>query len=336
MSSSPIALDLPLVIGPVSLSPWTHFNNLWVSLKGYPADQFEFVSGKTPLSTLRETTAMIVLYLAIIFGGREFMRNRPAYTLNNLFIAHNFILTVVSGALLVLFAEQLIPSIWKHGLYENICGSSGWTPQLTVLYYLNYLVKYYELIDTAFLMLKKKPLTFLHCYHHPATALLCYTQLIGHTPVSWVPITLNLFVHVVMYWYYCQSARGIRVSWKQWITRLQITQFFLDLGFVYFATWDYLVSVYAPSLPHIGSCKGEPFAAAAGDLILTSYLFLFIGFYISTYKKTSKKGSKTNVAQKAEIKMAKTEVPSLKETTDTATSVINAANDKLQKMGCST
>jgi len=328
LSHSPV-LSKPI---PMSVSPWANFDRVWTSIMGYPAEDFRFVTGETPLSTFTETSVIIVAYLVIIFGGREIMRNRQPLQLNGLFKAHNFMLTAISGALLVLFAEQLIPTLWAGGVYENICGASGWTQPLVVLYYLNYLVKYVELIDTVFLMVKKKPLTFLHCYHHPATALLCYTQLIGSTSVSWVPITLNLTVHVVMYWYYFQSARGIKVSWKEWITRLQIFQFVIDLGFVYFASWDYFTSTYAPYLPHVGTCAGHPAAAIAGVVILSSYLVLFISFYIATYRKRSTRRTAVKIAGQAERKMEKTEVPMMKETAEKATQAVKAANTGMHNL----
>ncbi|KAI9745915.1 MAG: hypothetical protein M1818_000596 [Claussenomyces sp. TS43310] len=291
---------------------WGLFNKVWASIIGNPADRFDFVPSQTPVSTLTETFSLIVLYYAIVLGGREWMRDRKPYRLNGLFMAHNLILTVISGSLLTLFAGELVPTLWQDGLYENICGASGWTRPLVTLYYVVELFDHVELIDTVFLFLKKKRLTFLHCYHHPATALLCFNQLVGHTSVSWVPITLNLFVHVVMYWYYFQSARGVKIWWKEWITRLPIAQFVVDLGFIYFASWDYFASTYYPSLPHVGTCAGEPFAAITGCLILSSYLVLFIGFYLTTYKKA---GMQRHV-RAAAIGIGKSEVSTVPETVD--------------------
>lgn len=129
----------PLVIRQITFSPWSNFGKAWTSVMGYSPEAFKFVPGKTPLSTVKETVGMIILYLVVIFGGQELMRTRPAMKLNGLFMVHNFCLTVVSGSLLVLFAQQLIPSLYRHGLYENICGADGWTQPLVVLYYVSHI-----------------------------------------------------------------------------------------------------------------------------------------------------------------------------------------------------
>lgn len=91
-----------------------------------------------------------------------------------------------------------------------------------------------------------------------------------------------------MYWYYFQTARGVRVWWKQWITRLQIAQFVIDLCFVYFAAYTYFTSTYFPNMPNFGQCAGEEFAAISGCGILSSYLVLFISFYFATYKRRAR------------------------------------------------
>ncbi|GIJ85275.1 hypothetical protein Asppvi_004131 [Aspergillus pseudoviridinutans] len=306
-------LPRPTIDRPFGIHLWPIFDKAFEAVVGYPASEFKFVEGVTPMSTFKETAIALVAYYIIIFGGREVMKNRPAFKLNALFMIHNFYLTAISATLLALFIEQLVPTLYRHGLFFTICDhEGGWTQPLIVLYYLNYLTKYLELLDTVFLFLKKKPLTFLHTYHHGATALLCYTQLIGLTAVQWVVIDINLLVHVVMYWYYFQSARGIRIWWKEWITRLQIIQFVIDLGFVYFASYTYFSSTYFPWAPNMGKCAGEEFAAFSGIAIISSYLFLFISFYIATYKKTAKTGRpRRNTGKQSLVDMKNFEVPSV-------------------------
>jgi len=165
-----------------------------------------------------------------------------------------------------------------------MCDVGMWNSNLEFYYMINYYFKYLELIDTVFLALKKKPLAFLHVFHHSATALLCFAELNGHTSMQWIPISLNLAVHVVMYYYYYATAGGARIWWKKYLTSMQIGQFVIDLFAVYFGTYSYYAANYFHNLPNLGSCAGTEFAAVFGCGLLTSYLLLFINFYIQTYK----------------------------------------------------
>ncbi|KAF8745560.1 hypothetical protein AX14_006882 [Amanita brunnescens Koide BX004] len=258
-----------------------------------PAHYTSYVQGKTPLSTTPEVVTALASYLAIVFGIRAYMTNKQPQKLTTLFQAHNIILSAGSFVLLVLMLEETIPIIWTKGLYNALCSDEAWTTRLEFYYMINYYFKYLELIDTVFLAFKKKPLQFLHVFHHSATALLCYSQLNGKTTISWLVISLNLTVHVIMYYYYYATAGGARFWWKKYLTSMQILQFVIDLFAVYFGTYQhYAYTYYKGILPSIGNCAGSESAALFGCGLLTSYLGLFINFYIQTYKSPAKNGDR--------------------------------------------
>jgi hypothetical protein len=53
-------------------------------------------------------------------------------------------------------------------------------------------------------------------------------------------------------------------------------------------------------MPNAGRCAGEEFAAFAGCGILSSYLVLFISFYLATYKRSGKRAA-TKAVQNGNI-----------------------------------
>lgn len=117
------------------VSPWHVFDKLWTLASGYPAQNFHLTPEGKFMTTFGETTTATILYYMTIFLGHEYMHNRQAFQLNDLFQLHNLVLVISSAALLSLFLEQLLPTIWIHGLYYSICGPGGWTDQLVILYY---------------------------------------------------------------------------------------------------------------------------------------------------------------------------------------------------------
>ena len=103
------------------------------------------------------------------------------------------------------------------------------------------------------------------------------------------------------------------LQWKKYLTTMQIVQFVIDLFIVYFGSawyceihcgssllrrsllaYSYFAHTYWQWLPNRGSCAGTESAALFGCFLLTSYLGLFINFYIQTYKKPVR-GKKAHV-----------------------------------------
>lgn len=115
----------------------------------------------------------------------------------------------------------------------------------------------------------------------------------------------------------------------------------LELGFVYYATYNYYVHEYVPSLPHVGTCGGEPFAAFTGCATLSSYLGLFLSFYAATYKKASKKDKRSTIALSTSMpsgavrELERKKLPTMMETTETAVDALHCAEGLMKAAGTS-
>jgi hypothetical protein len=140
MSNSDIlkSIPIPSIERPFGIHLWPIFDKAFSAVMGYSPQDFDFQPRVTPMSTLKESGLTILAYYVIILGGRELMRNRPAFKLKIPFIIHNFYLTAISATLLALFIEQLVPTLAHHGLFFTICDvKGGWTPPLVILHYVS-------------------------------------------------------------------------------------------------------------------------------------------------------------------------------------------------------
>lgn len=239
----------------------------------------------------------IPIYLTVIFLLQRYIAYRGTpFNLSKTVLAHNTVLSIVSLFLWLALTTEIVNLMQIHGPHTVLFDT---TDKLThgrhyAYYYVNYILKYVELLDTVLLVLQAKPVIFLHKYHHAATLLLCWVQLEAGTCMQWVVITMNLFVHVVMYSYYALSTCKKNIWWKRYLTTLQILQFVISVvtGMIMLAlrVLGDLGFAWSPK------SSGNYPSAIFGIAVLVSYLKLFLDMYQTKYpQKEGTNGSKATL-----------------------------------------
>lgn len=226
-----------------------------------------------------------LLYLVAIPVGQRLMANRPAFELKYPLFLWNLGLAVFS----IIGVIRVLPSFFfglatngpMYYICRNAAVSYGRGP-LGLWCILFVLSKYAELVDTLFLVLRKKPVPFLHWFHHASVLLVSIGTIMIYGPTGIIMIAMNFFVHSVMYSYYAIAAVTKPPKWGKSVTVLQIAQMVGGLIMC--------VGIYYGS-HMLENCDGRPENAWGITFIYASYLFLFVRFYINRYlaKKPEKK-----------------------------------------------
>jgi len=118
---------------------------------------FEYTVGKTPLSNWYWPVCLCIGYLISIFFLSLWMKNKKPWDLYYLRVAHNAFLCFSS---FVMFAGciQETMNLFQIGYMEALLcdsGSIAHSTNIYLWYYLFYLSKFYEFIDTYILIMRK-------------------------------------------------------------------------------------------------------------------------------------------------------------------------------------
>ena len=222
-------------------------------------------------------------YLLFINQFSNYMKKREAFTLKRPLIYWNASLCIFS----FIGAIQTIPMLMNL-MYESpdfkdtICQppSQTWgqNPWVGLFVY----SKIPELVDTFFIVARKRPLIFLHWYHHVTVLLYCWHSYAVEAPQALYFIAMNYSVHAIMYGYYALSAMKIKPKWLPpvMITSSQILQMVVGLFVQCNASYQYLF--HSPDF-----CPLNGTNIFWGGIMYASYLKLFCDFALRRYLTSS-------------------------------------------------
>ncbi|GMT18912.1 hypothetical protein PFISCL1PPCAC_10209, partial [Pristionchus fissidentatus] len=233
------------------------------------------------------TLTISVIYYAVVRGIEKYLKDKPAFDLKTPLFLWNGVLALFSITGLLRFSEDFLHSLYHDGVYRTICYSCHPHDVAAFWSLLFAISKIVELGDTLFIVLRKKPLIFLHYYHH--AAVLIYTVHSGaeHTAPGRAFIAMNYLAHSFMYTYYAIAALGVRFpKWvSMTVTTIQTTQMLVGVAIS--------IIVYRIKAVYNWPCQQSYPNLYLAFLIYFTFAVLFIQFFYNSYMvKRSKKSKK--------------------------------------------
>ncbi|CAH0493807.1 unnamed protein product [Peronospora farinosa] len=238
--------------------------------------------------SLLMVVSLSAAYCFLCFAGRRIMRDLKPFNLKVALALWNLGLAMFSAIGAFRTVPFLINTMYRRGVYHSVCAPPtlhyGRGPvALWVLLFI--FSKVPELLDTAFIVLRKKPLIFLHWYHHVTVLLFCWHAFATLSASGIYFVAMNYSVHAIMYFYYFLTACGYRPPWARLVTIFQLSQ--MGVGVAVCGLNVYYMKQGV-------TCSVDPDNLKWGIIMYSSYFALFLKFFIERYllQSTNKPAAK--------------------------------------------
>ncbi|CAL8140373.1 unnamed protein product [Orchesella dallaii] len=234
------------------------------------------------------------LYVILLFGGRWYMSSRAPFKLNKLLTIWNVGLAIMSiYAFCRVAPEFIFVMLGKNGFHNTICEWPEHNGATAFWSWILALSKIVELGDTAFIVLRKQNLLFLHWYHHVTTLMSWWVMYHWYEPVQQWYVVMNSFVHSFMYTYYALRSLKIRVPRPiaMFITTIQLLQMVAGVTVSLYSYW--IMSENPANCPH-----RNWFGLKVSFAIYVPYTILFAKLFIDSYLVKPRKGPGPGASEK--------------------------------------
>ncbi|UXI15682.1 Succinyl-CoA ligase subunit beta [Sarcoptes scabiei] len=176
-----------------------------------------------------------------------------------------------------------------NGFILSFCDADYFLDRKVYFWYFLFVIsKLFEMGDTAFLLIRSKPIRFIHWFHHSITMIYSF-YIAAFLPAigRWMS-SMNFFVHTLMYGYY--FSHSIKLYPPKFvsifITMLQTSQMFIGL----------LINLAAFYVSRIAQqsfadqqkstkCQNDGWTVEFGVLMYLAYVWLFFNLSRDSFRK---------------------------------------------------